>query len=131
MKLPSKRHRNSGFTLLETLLALACAAIVLGAFYALTIQSSRSLQSAKQTYELSEVARAMLDEYIVTYPMMESKGNYGARWDWYVDERAYVPDHQTSQDHHFEFVEVTVTVSRKDLPNRYSLSRAIALRGGV
>lgn len=131
MKLPSKRHRNSGFTLLETLLALACAAIVFGAFYALTIQSSRSLQSAKHTYELSEVARAILDEYIVTYPRMETKGSYDARWDWYVEERAYVPDQQTSQDHHFEFVGITVTVSRKDSSNHYSLSRAIALRGSM
>ena len=129
--MPSDRRLQHGFTLLETLMALAVTSLILGAFYALTLQSSRGQSQAILTYEQSEFARALLDEYITTYPQMATTGNYMDTWTWQIREQPYTTEHQTSQDMYFDFVEVTARIATNgEAAESYRLSRIVARRGG-
>ena len=116
---PAKvRCRKLGFTLFEVLLALAAIALVLSAGYQIASWSLTAKVAAERRYEMTAMGRAILDEYVVTYPAMEPSGLYADTWQWGVTEQLVEPLVPTEMDRHFKFREVTVTVSdlRTDLP---------------
>jgi general secretion pathway protein I len=56
------KHRGGGFTLLETLAALALLVIVITVMLAAFAQARRSLTQVRDSDRLSEIARTLLDE---------------------------------------------------------------------
>ena len=116
MKLFSERTRRvrvQGFTLLETMIAMACLGIVLGSIYSLSTNLTRKQLEAKTEYELTMMARALLDEYVVTFPLMPTSGVYKDTWDWVIVENPQDVLEPTMHDHHFDFVAVSVHVKRR------------------
>lgn len=132
MNLPSskpKRSHRAGFTILEAMLAFAVLGIVLASVYTISIRSFRHQTDALSDYELSAMARAVLDEYVVTYPAMESSGTYEDRWSWIISEEPQPPLKPTSLDQHFSFVKITASVWVVETDNRpHELSTVVARR---
>lgn len=80
------RDPNSGFTLLESLIAFAILAMVIGAGYAILSQSLGRQARLAQDLELSRFARTILIEYAVTYPKLPGRGVFDERLSWEITE---------------------------------------------
>ncbi|MDA7425613.1 prepilin-type N-terminal cleavage/methylation domain-containing protein [Thalassococcus lentus] len=123
------RSNNRGFSLLETLLSMAAVSVVLVSVYSVSAGLIDRQAAAQRDLELAQVARALLDEYVVTFPLSDTAGTYKGTWDWFIREKPYVPDHKTEQDHLFRFVEVTAQVNRSGSTRApYVLSTILARR---
>lgn len=123
------RGKTRGFSLLEAVLSFAVLGIVLGATYTLSTRSMRHQINAQKDYEQTIMARALLDEYVLTYPAMPNSGVYKNVWQWRIVESPYRPSVPTSQDVFFEYVTVTARTSRIDAPSRsVELSTVVARR---
>ena len=118
-----------GFTLLEAILAFAVLGMVLAATYSLSVQYMRQQIEAQQDYELTTMARALLDEYTLTYPMMPTSGTYKNAWEWQITEASQEGLASTNFDHHFRFVRITARVKKKETDGTpYELFTVIARR---
>lgn len=119
MNLPSNpkahvRSAQSGLTMIEAMLAFVILVMVLVAAYGLIARNMTVQSSAKARYEMTAMARAVLDEYVVTYPRMEAEGTYGDFWQWSVTEELAPRLMDTDMDRYFRFLKITVTVSEND-----------------
>ncbi len=117
MNLRSEKNRRSlvaGFTLLEAIMSLALVGVILGTIYNLSIRSLRVQVEAQQEHELAQMAKAVLDEYLLTYPRMASTGTYKNTWRWQIEERAEPYLEQPANDRVFEIIRVTVRVTRTE-----------------
>ena len=130
MPLPSKdvRRRTSGFTLLETLIAFAIGALVVGTGFVVIGQALTRQAQMESRLELSQFARATLTEYVVTYPEMPRKGTYGGAWSWDINEAPLASPSLDEIGLPIRYVDVTVTVQRIGEPLELSLSSAVARR---
>ncbi|MEX0301155.1 MAG: prepilin-type N-terminal cleavage/methylation domain-containing protein [Leisingera sp.] len=126
------RHRERGFTLLETVLAFAVLGMVLSGLYTVSARSTRQLADARNTFLAGEFAQSMLEQYILTTPPPPSSGTYKRTWDWQISEQQVSGLQPTSLDKHFAFYEVSVVVTRHGLPDSPSavLSRTVAREAG-
>jgi len=106
------RVRTKGFMLLETLVALSCIGMVLIAVYSISSRQSQNQADARMDLELSMMARALLDEFSTTYPEMATSGVYKETWKWEITEKPQNTLTSTDQDHHFEFVDIRLSLSR-------------------
>ncbi len=123
------RSRTGGFTLLEVMLAFAMLGMVLAATYSLSVRSMRQQIEARQDYELTAMARALLDEYVLTYPAMPTSGTYKDTWDWRITEAPQDVLEPTDYDYYFEFVRITALVKKKMSDSApIELSTAVARR---
>lgn len=124
------RNPKHGFSLLETMLATAILSLVLGATYTLVGRTLNAQAVASQTYQMTSLARAILDEYTVTYPDLDRVGTYRNHWKWQIEEQKHAPLAATEFDRFFEFVEISVSIvplnSRSQTP--VELSTVIARR---
>jgi len=126
---PLPRSRSAGFTLLEAMLAFAMLGMVLTATYSLSIRSMRQQIEARQDYELTAMARALLDEYVLTYPVMPTSGTYKDVWDWRIIEAPQDVLEPTDYDYYFEFVRITALVRKKTFDSApIELSTVVARR---
>lgn len=107
------RSHSAGFTLLEAMLAFAMLGMVLAATYSLSVRSMRQQIEVRQDYELTAMARAILDEYVLTYPTMPTSGTYKDVWDWQITEAPQDVLEPTDYDYYFEFVRITALVEKK------------------
>ena len=132
MSLPSdrsQRSRTAGFTLLEAMLAFAMLGMVLAATYNLSVRAMRHQIEAGEDYELTAMARALLDEYVLTYPAMPTSGTYKDVWEWWIAEAQQPVLDATEYDHYFEFVRITALVKKKSSTSApLELSTVVARR---
>lgn len=111
------------------MLAFAMLGVVLVTTYSLSVRSIRQQIEARQGYELIEMARAVLDEYVLTYPEMRTSGSYKDTWDWQITEERQEALESTDYDYYFEFVRITAFVKRKASKNEpVELSTIVARR---
>ena len=129
MSLRSKRSQTRGFILLDAMVAFAVLSILLVAVYTITTRSFSQQAEGYRIHEETLLARALLDEYVTTYPSMTRSGTYMRQWAWSVHEeteQALIP---TETDHLFRFIRITVEVvpvgAQRD-PT--TLSQVIALK---
>ncbi|WP_425339668.1 type II secretion system protein [Parasedimentitalea huanghaiensis] len=106
------RSRSSGFTLLEAMLAMAILGMVLAGIFTVTSRSLSQLGLATRELNDSEMARALLDEYLGTYPEMPASGTYQGAWSWQVREEQTIGLQPSQMDESISFIRVTVTVER-------------------
>lgn len=125
-----KRKAQAGFTLLEAMLSFSIAAFVLTGVYTLSIQSLGRKADSASLYERTAFARAILDEYIVTYPEMANSGSYHGHWNWRIIESEATPVLQSDFDAYFKFIKITAEVSDQ-ANNQTRLSRIVARRGSL
>jgi type II secretory pathway pseudopilin PulG len=92
------------------MLAFGLLGMVLAATYTLSVRSMRHQIEAKQNYELTSMARALLDEHVLTYPAMASSGTYKNTWDWQIKETPQAVLEPTQYDSYFRFVRITAKV---------------------
>ncbi|WP_282092530.1 PulJ/GspJ family protein [Epibacterium ulvae] len=130
--MPSKkplRSSNAGLTLLEVMLAFAIMGMVLATSYSLSIRLMSQQISTQEEYELSVVARAVLEEYILTYPKMPMFGSYENTWDWRIEEKPQEVLEPTDYDYYFEFIHITAQIRKRNSNTRnLGLSTVVARR---
>ena len=108
---------------------MAAVSVVLVSVYSVSAGLMDRQAKAQRDLELAQVARALLDEYVVTFPQSDTSGTYKDTWDWLIRETPYVPEHKTEHDHLFRFVEVTAEVKRSGSTRApYALSTIVARR---
>lgn len=104
--------------------------MVLATTYRLSISNVRQQVETKQEYQLAKMARALLDEYVVTYPTMSKTGIYKNMWSWRISETPQEVLEPTDYDHYFSFVRITVEVTPQEGTGQpLSLSTVVARRG--
>ena len=122
------RSQKTGFSLLECMLAFAAAGIILSGVYTVAIRSSQQQIHAEQDYAAHAMARAILDEYTLTYPAMQRSGTYRSQWVWLINEESIKPIQPTEFDTYFNFVKVTATVNNDDTGSTAQLKTIVARR---
>ena len=113
MSLPferSRRSKNQGVTLLETLLAFAALSTVLIGLYGTIIRINSAEQAARAQLETTEFARSVLEEYVITYPSLPKTGDYGRRWSWVITEAPYSGPAENPLPGIFDLIEITAKV---------------------
>jgi len=109
---------------------MASLGMVLGMVYNVTTYLARKQMDAQAQYQLTMMARAILDEYTVTYPKMRSSGVYKGIWEWEVTEAPQDVLEPTQLDSYFSFVNVSVSLrdieSGRELREFYTV---VARRG--
>lgn len=110
-----KREPDAGFTLLESLLAIVLAALILGSVYSSTSRALKMQADAVAKHEMKLVARAVMDEYLVTYPSTDRPSALGDLWSWTITERAINPEQPSPDDKFFDYFKVAVTVSASSM----------------
>ena len=108
-----QRTQSRGFTLLEAMVAMALLGIVLTTVYSVSANFTRRQADARNEYELTMMARALLDEYRITYPEMATSGVYKGTWEWWISEQPQAVLEPTPYDSHFQFVKISVKIKRK------------------
>lgn len=127
---PKQRASTAGSILLEAMLAFVVLGMVLTATYSLSVRSMKQQIQARQDYDLTAMAQAILDEYVITYATMPKVGTYKDTWDWRITEASQEVLEPTDYDYYFQFVRITVIVKKK-VSNEKSLalSTVVARRG--
>ena len=95
------------------MLAFAMLGMVLAVTYSLSVRSMRQQIEVREEYELTAMARALLDEYVLTYPAMPTSGIYKDAWVWRITEAPQDVLEPTDYDYYFEFVRITALVKKK------------------
>lgn len=107
---PPQRQRQLGFTLIEAVISFAILGLILTGLFSIGLRAVTAEDRAQAKFERLEVARAVLDEYLITKGANGTTGEIGNRWAWAVTERGAGPPQKTSQDHHFRFLRVEIAV---------------------
>jgi len=124
-----KRNSRFGFTLLETMISLGVLGLVLAASYSIATRSMVAQSRTDTAHLEAAMARAILEEYIVTYPLLGQNGIYQNKWHWSVSEAVQPPITSTNFDRYFDLIKITATVVEQE--NRspsYSLSTVVTRR---
>jgi prepilin-type N-terminal cleavage/methylation domain-containing protein len=130
MKLPFEdaiRRRSTGLSLIEVIVSLAVFSIGMVAVYnaAAGTYSRQSNVSAKHSKTI--MARAILEEYTLTYPTMERSGVYKNKWQWSVEESPYLSEGMDVPQDKLRLVQVSVKVWSADteVPKPISLETVV------
>ena len=81
-----------------------------------------------QDYEITAMARTVLEEYVVTYPAMAKEGTYRDRWSWTITERPAERIRPSPYDPNFDLVEVRVSVKALGRGDSVNLATVITRR---
>lgn len=81
-----RRSADAGFLLLEALLSVALVAAVIVAGLVAMSDSSGTEARRQNSMWLSEFARSKLEEYVLTYPLVDRVGTDGGNWHWRIVE---------------------------------------------
>lgn len=126
---PRLRSKTSGFSLLEALIAMSLLSFVLGITYTVALRSIQQQNSARVNYELLAMARAVLDEYVATYPTTPMSGSYKGTWVWRITETKIDPVLESEFNRFYQFVDIEIEVSRDGLnETSQSLSQVVSRR---
>ena len=131
MRFKEMRKKTAGFTLFEAVLTMAGLSIMLVGIYIFLFKAFERQLAAQQDYELASMARAILDEYVATYPNMPRTGIYREAWAWEVSEAEVQPLQPSELNKYFRFIEVTSHVWPADQPDAgdRTMSTVMARRG--
>jgi type II secretory pathway pseudopilin PulG len=122
------RARNSGFVLWDVLIAFAIVALALATIMVSLPQTSVRQTERVQRHEAAEFAYSKLEEYRVTYPLVQTSGDDLSGWSWAIVERPVDP---TSTDGLILLIEAEVTAWPTDRPDlRATLKSTVARRNG-
>jgi prepilin-type N-terminal cleavage/methylation domain-containing protein len=102
-----------GFTILESLIALAIAAMAIGMVYQSTTQNLLRSNAIKTEYEMTEFAASLLAEDTVTHNVAGS-GSYGDKWSWKLTRTPAKGMPKTPFDNKVFIERITVTVSQNN-----------------
>jgi len=102
-------------------LGVALASVYAVAFNILDQQTKTRLVAERTAF-----ARAMLDEYVATWPDTPQSGVYADIWEWRIEERPQPRLTPTALDRYFDFQKLTITV--RDSGGESNLSTVIARR---
>ncbi|WP_411053000.1 hypothetical protein [Tritonibacter sp. SIMBA_163] len=109
------------------MIAFAVLSMLLVGVYTIVTRSFSQQAGAYRTHEEMLLARALLEEYVTTYPSMTRSGTYKRQWAWSVREEAEQALMPTEADHLFRFIRVTVEVLPVDAQRApTTLSQVIA-----
>lgn len=126
-----QRRRNpwSGFTLLETLVALAiasmCVMMILLASIQLRTRESYALERAK----LTEFALGVIETYHVIGPNMGSAGERPGGWVWSLVASLNLEEGADAKIFGIAYLDIDVTVFNRERPEfQVTLSQVVARR---
>lgn len=112
----SDRRSERGFTLLESLLAVAMVALfaipVLNAFSRAAVLDQGRIAG----FELHEFAVSLLEESVGAGDFEARSGNYGDRFDFSVEVREVATEQASRFDDLIDHIEVTVVASYTGQP---------------
>ena len=85
------KHKQSGFTLLETLVALSVLAISLGVIYQIFGTSLRNMQYTKEYSYAQMLAESKLSELGKGIPVQEGRyeGSFDQKYTWKINVKPY------------------------------------------
>jgi len=109
----SARSPRRGFTSFEVMISVALLGLVLVTGYQITSRLTRHQAEAVMGLEEIAMARAVLDEYTVTWPVMPRSGIYKDTWEWTITETPQPVLDRSDYDELFEFRRVSVEIRRK------------------
>ena len=115
--------RKQGFALLETLIAFLIATLFIILSYQAIVLNSTRQHRALQEYWQSEMGRAVLEEYVGSYPYAEKSGIFQDHWVWTITEVSVQPLVASTFDRQIEYSEIMVSVWPTNAPtdvDRYS-----------
>ncbi|WP_193222070.1 prepilin-type N-terminal cleavage/methylation domain-containing protein [Amylibacter sp. SFDW26] len=113
----SLRHKEKGFSLLETLVAFALATMVLAIFYKTTGVTLTQSHKALSEHQRLQLAESILDEYLIV-PDTALKGRFDGRWEWQISTSIVEGLPQTKYDRLVRIEEVSITVSEVSAPSQ-------------
>ena len=108
------RNFRRGFTSFEVMVSVALLGLVLVTGYQITARIARHQADAVMDLEEIAMARAVLEEYTVTWPAMPRSGIYRDTWEWTITETLQPVLERSDYDELFEFIRVTVAIRRKN-----------------
>lgn len=125
----SLRNLRSGFTLLEVLLAFAILNFSLVTLFTIATRTTSAAAQARAELENAQFARSVLEEYVTTYPLLTTEGEYAGRWSWEISETQQPPIEENAQNEVFRLIRVTVMVRPPNSSGPdYELSTVVARR---
>ena len=107
------RRFRRGFTTLEAMISVALLGMFLVTAYEISARITRHQADAVVGFQDIAMARAVLDEYSVTYPEMLPSGTYKDTWEWKITETPQPALEPSEYDDLFEFIRVTVEIRRR------------------
>jgi len=112
------------------MLSLAILGMVLAGVFTAASQSMAQLSLAQRNLSDSEMARALIEEYLVTFPAMASSGTYQETWQWQMKEEPANGLSLTTENETIKFVKITAAVERLNFAQTrpFSLSVITARR---
>ena len=121
------RTANSGFTLLEALIALALLVLVLSTAIPAVTGAAARQAGRLNALHATEFAASVFEEYRVTFPQMETVGEDESGWNWQIAETPVAPDGRTSLDSAMQLIEMRLTVWHRDrTANKYDFTSLVA-----
>jgi prepilin-type N-terminal cleavage/methylation domain-containing protein len=129
VEMRAQRNPTSGFTLLETLVALTIAALCVTTVLLVSIQLQTREADTLRRARLTEFALGVLDIYRVLGPKMGLDGARPGGWVWSLKERPYTEGVEAARAYRIVYLEVDATVFNREAPDlRVSLSEVVARR---
>lgn len=124
------RHPRAGVALLDALLAFTVVSMVVILGYVAASGSLSREARAAERYLLTEFARTMLIQYVVTYPDTPAEGVYRDTYAWRIVESPEFPDGLEGSGLDIHYRRVDVAAWRPATPSiTAELSTLTARRG--
>lgn len=113
-----KPSNQSGFTLLETLVAFALLAISITVIYRVGTSIIGNSLRQTQLYTMTEFARSQLDEIVELGSNRPRSGTYRDTWDWRttIEPVTELPATYLDKTHYVAHITIHVTPANRDTP---------------
>lgn len=122
------RRPDAGFTLFETLLAFAMFAGLAGVVALAVFDMVDRQGRMAARIEADEAARALLTEYVETWPAMVEEGTYRDRWRWRIEEVALPREDLRDVGLTLDVIRVEIAIEDLSGPGRSRLVTATVRR---
>lgn len=110
------RNPQRGAIMIEALIAFALVTMVVGTVMVTLSSVTRQQADRIDRLMLTEFARSTLEEYALTYPVMQPNGEAVGGWSWRISEKPAKPNPPGVLDADVEYVSVTAHVWNASKP---------------